>query len=264
MSSQSSPSPRLLLAIHDVSPRSEEAVLRLRALLARSGGGCSLALLVVPNYWGQDPIKAGSPFATRLRVWAERGDEIFLHGWFHRDESKHSSQLDRLRARWMTASEGEFLGLGLDEAGKRLRNGRALLEDLTGRPVAGFVAPAWLYGPRTEQALAELGFVLAEDHWRVWNPATGQNLAKGPVITWASRSAARIASSLAWARVARGVLARDPVVRIAVHPGDAGVPLLRRSIAATVGHFARRRDHAKYGDLLASTPETSPPHEAAA
>ena len=246
----------LLLSIHDVSPRSEDAVLRLRELVERSGGERSLALLVVPNHWGEAPIRAGSPFAARLRNWAEQGDEIFLHGWFHRDAAAHARPADRWRARWLTAGEGEFLGLSQAEASRLMRDGRSLLEDLTGRPVAGFVAPAWLYGSGARAALAELGFPLAEDHLRVWHPPSGAVLARGPVITWATRSRARQASSLAWAALARRVLGASAAVRIGVHPGDIESAPVRASIAATVAHFAARRSQARYADLLIDLPQS--------
>ena len=248
------PAPSLLLSIHDVSPRSEDAVLRLRELIAQCGGGHRLALLVVPNHWGEAPIRAGSPFAAQLRGWAEQGDEIFLHGWFHRDPVVHVRTVDRWRARWLTAGEGEFLGLSQAEATRLLRDGRSLLEDVTGRAVAGFVAPAWLYGPGARAALTELDFPLAEDHLRVWHPPTGKILARGPVITWATRSRAREASSLAWAALARKVLAASAVVRIGVHPGDISSAPVRASIVATIAHFAARRAQGRYGDLLADLP----------
>ena len=69
---------------------------------------------------------------------------------------------------------------------------------------------------------------LAEDHFRVWSPMTGRLLARGPVITWASRTKLRLASSL----VAAATLRRLPinVMRIGVHPPDVRHPrLLRRS-----------------------------------
>ena len=250
----------LLLSIHDVSPRSEDAVMRLRELIANSGGAGRLALLVVPNHWGESPIRAGSPFADRLRGWAEQGDEIFLHGWYHRDTAAHARLADRWRARWLTAGEGEFLGLAQAEASRLMREGRSLLEDVTGRPLAGFVAPAWLYGDGARAALAELGIPLAEDHLRVWHPPTGAVVARGPVITWATRSRAREASSLAWAALARRVLGASAVVRIGVHPGDIESAPVRGSIAATIGHFAARRNLTRYADLLG--PSRPPPEMA--
>src|SRR4051812_48028689 len=106
----SPPMPRLLLAsIHDVSPRFEPEIDRLLDLL-RPHVGDRIAMLVVPNHWGNAPIIAGSTFAARLRDWAQAGLEIFLHGHFHSDDASHASASDRLRARFMTAREGEFLG----------------------------------------------------------------------------------------------------------------------------------------------------------
>ena len=248
------PAKRLLLSIHDVSPRTEHAVIRLRDLLEARHAAHSVALLVVPNHWGEAPIRAGTCFAARLRAAAESGDEIFLHGWYHRADARPAGPLDRFRGNWMTAGEGEFLGLSHDEAVRRLVDGRKLLEDITGRPVAGFVAPAWLYSSGARAALDELEFPIAESHMRVWRPTDRTVLARGPVITWASRSRARIASSLAFAKLAPQLLASLATVRIGVHPGDVGIPELRRSIAETVEYFSARRRIARYGDLLAEPP----------
>src|SRR5206468_9552232 len=121
---------RLLLAsIHDVSPRFESEVDRLTDLL-RVHVGDRIAMLVVPNHWGEAPIVRGSPFASRLRRWADAGAEIFLHGFFHRDDSDHSNTSARLRARFMTAGEGEFLGLSRRDAAARVAEGRSLPEDV--------------------------------------------------------------------------------------------------------------------------------------
>ena len=240
---------RLLLAsIHDVSPRFEGEVDRLIDML-RPHVGDRIAMLVVPNHWGDAPIIAGSPFAKRLRGWAEMGTEVFLHGYFHRDQAKHGAAADRLRAKFMTASEGEFLGLSREEASARIVEGRAFLEDVIGRRIDGFVAPAWLYGDGAIQALHDCEIPIAEDHFRVWSPMTSAQLARGPVITWASRTRLRLASSLA----AAAALRRTPlqVLRVGVHPPDCHHPALVRSIEATLAAARRRRRPAAYADLAA-------------
>ena len=241
-------SDRLLLAsIHDVSPRFESEIDRLLGLLAPSVGS-RVALLAVPNHWGDAPIMPGSPFAGRLRRWADRGMEIFLHGYFHRDDARHGRTADRIRGRFMTAGEGEFLGLSRDEACRRIAEGRSLLEDVIGRPIDGFVAPAWLYGDEALAALTECQIPIAEDHLCVWSPANGARLAKGPVITWASRTTARAASSL----LAAAALRRAPmnVLRVGVHPPDCRHPALVRSIEKTLKLAARDRRPGRYSDLL--------------
>lgn len=243
-----SPARLLLASIHDVSPRFENEVGRLLDLL-QPHVGRQIAMLVVPNHWGEAPIVAGSPFAAHLRSWADAGMEIFLHGYFHRDHSQHAGTADRMRARLMTAGEGEFLGLSREQARTRIGDGRALVEDVIGRPIDGFVAPAWLYGEGARAALADCGIALAEDHLRVWSPATGAELARGPVITWASRTRLRLLSSL----LAAAALRRAPidVLRIGVHPPDCRHPALVRSIGNTFAAAGRARRVARYSDLLA-------------
>ena len=197
-------------------------------------------------------MTAGGPFAARLRGWAGAGVEMFVHGWTHRDETAHPGRWARWKATRMTAGEGEFLGLGEADARARMSQGRALIEDITGRRVAGFIAPAWLYGEGALRAAAAEDFAVLEDHRRVWRPRDGATLARGPVVTWASRSPARAASSLAFAAVARRVLPVQPTVRIAVHPGDTSRPDLMASIDGTVRSVARTHRPARYADLRAA------------
>jgi len=241
---------RLLVSIHDVGPMFEAEVDLLVDRLAYRLGGLDLAMLVVPDHWNQAPLSHAPAFRARLRRWADAGVEMFVHGWSHRDDSRHSGALAGFKARHMTAGEGEFLGLDAGEAARRMREGKAVVEDAIGRPAAGFIAPAWLYGPGALQALAEAGFALAEDHMRVWRPADGATLARGPVVTWASRSRGRILSSLFFAALARRALKPLPTLRIAVHPGDTGVPALLASIDRTVRSALTGREAARYGDLL--------------
>lgn len=239
----------LLASIHDVGPRFESEIDMLVDQLESHLGTGRFAMLVVPDHWGEAPLAAAPAFAARLRGWADSGVEMFLHGWSHRDDSAHEDARAAWKAKHMTAGEGEFLGLSETEATRRLRAGRKVVEDAIGRPVAGFIAPAWLYGPGAHAAIAAEHFPLAEDHMQVWNPQSGAVLARGPVITWASRSRARIRSSLAFAGLARVILQPLRTVRVAVHPGDAHVPALLRSIDATFAAFSGRRV-AHYSDLL--------------
>lgn len=239
---------RLLVSIHDVTPTFEERVDALADLIGPIVGA-RFAMLVVPDHWGAARLDRAPAFARRLRAWADAGVEMFLHGWFHRDGVAHRSPLAALRARTMTAGEGEFLGLDAREAERRIRLGRDMVEQAIGRPVAGFVAPAWLYGEGARTALRRLDVPLAEDHLRVWRPSTGEVVARGPVVTWASRTRARTASSLAVAAAARSLPRVGSTMRVAVHPGDVSKPSIVRSIDRTVRALAAHRVPARYGDL---------------
>lgn len=239
----------LLASIHDVSPGVEREVDRLAGLLTDTLRCSSFAMLVVPNHWGRHPIRSGTPFANRLRAWSESGIEMFVHGWYHKDTVEHHG-ISGLKARYMTASEGEFLGLSYSEAACRMEDGRSLVEDIIGRKTAGFIAPAWLYGSGATDALRDSSFDIAEDHMKVWIPQTGEVVARGPVITWASRSTARTASSLAFAALARQMLHPLRTVRVAVHPGDVTKQSILSSIEITLRCFGKRRKVGSYQSLL--------------
>lgn len=238
----------LLASIHDVGPRFEREVDQLAGQLAEILGGPKFAMLVVPDHWGEAPLAENRAFQRRLRDWADQGVEMFVHGWFHKDLAEHTGAA-AFKAKHMTAGEGEFLGLSRAEASRRMADGRKLVEDAIGRSAAGFIAPAWLYGDGALEALKDNGFALAEDHMKVWQPETGKVLAKGPVITWASRSVPRQLSSRLVASLARNFLHPQRVMRIAVHPGDTRVPALIDSIGQTFSAFAARRPAGRYADL---------------
>lgn len=237
---------RLLASIHDVGPRFEAQIDQLADRLSRHLGGPRFAMLVVPDHWGQAPLVGARAFQAKLRDWASSGVEMFVHGWTHRDDNPAKG----FKARHMTAGEGEFSALPQAEALRRMTEGRALIEDITGKPVTGFIAPAWLYSTGARAALGAAGFAMAEDHMRVWRPGDGAVLARGPVVTWASRSRARVRSSLAFAALARTALRPLETLRIAVHPGDTSVPALLDSIDASVIAATRDRSIGRYADLM--------------
>jgi predicted deacetylase len=170
---------------------------------------------------------------------------MFVHGWSHRDSNPKG-----FGARHMTAGEGEFSGLDRAEALRRMKEARIVVEDAIGRPTAGFVAPAWLYSPGAREAVVDAGFPIAEDHLRVWHPPSGRILARGPVITWATRTRLRKASSLIAAAALRRLLGPMPTVRLAVHPADTRHPQTMAGIEASLKILLRRRRAGHYSELV--------------
>ncbi|QWT15642.1 MULTISPECIES: DUF2334 domain-containing protein [Sphingomonadaceae] len=243
---------RLLASIHDVAPVHAARLDRLVPLVEEAVGPGRYALLVVPDFHRQGLLTADPRFGRRLRDWSDAGCEIFLHGFTHLDESEHVGATARWKATRMTAGEGEFLGLSTRDAEARIAEGRDMIEQLIGRPVAGFVAPAWLYGEDSIAALAAQNIRMIEDHFRVWNPQNSAVLATGPVVTYASRSPARIASSILWSRLATKLLARARTVRLAVHPHDVDSPRLMREITRALAAFALSHRPSAYRDLVPS------------
>ena len=242
---------KLLFSIHDVTPRHFERLQRIDELLAETSIGQSYAMLVVPDFWKEWPLSEHKPFHGWLRDKADAGVEMLLHGYYHLDDTPPKGAAERFKAAWMTASEGEFLSLEAGEARGRIRRGRTLLEDILGRKVTGFVAPAWLYSEATLDVLKEEGFETAEDHMRVWSPVFGRQLSFSPVISYASRSKARIASSLIWSRLATTVLSPFDAVRLALHPHDLDVGSLQVEFERALRHWLKYRRPTQYRELLA-------------
>jgi uncharacterized protein len=241
---------KLLVSVHDVTPVHAQRILKIMPVVESIIGEGKAALLAVPDFHGEGAIGSDRDFAARLRGWSDAGNEVFLHGYYHHDQSQHCGVWAQFKARHLTAGEGEFLGLDIETARSLLIDGRNRIEDVIGRSVAGFVAPAWLYGSGAKQAIAELGFAVAEDHFRVWQPETRKIVARGPVITYASRSRARLLSSLIWSRLAGTILKPTQTVRIGVHPHDWDVPELVTEIGRSLTHFSRSHRPARYAELL--------------
>ena len=243
---------QLLLSIHDVSPVHADRLDQLMPVADRHAGFGGYALLLVPDFHQRGRLDSDPRFATRLRAMIDAGAEPFLHGYFHLDDSTHADPRAKARAALLTAGEGEFLGLSRDAARQKLRDGRALVEDVIGRQVAGFIAPAWLYSDEARDAVADEGFALAEDHWRVWRPSDGSVLTRGPVVTYATRTRARLASSLLWSRLAGPVLASQPIVRVGLHPHDVDAPAIMREINRLLKRLTARRSIGRYSGLLST------------
>jgi uncharacterized protein len=240
---------RLLTSIHDVTPYHLQRLEQLVPIIEEVVGKGKFALLVVPDFHREGRLDQNAVFAKQLRGWADDGCDIFLHGFTHLDESEYSSFGAGLKAKRLTAGEGEFLGLSYYDATRKLIDGRKVVEDIIGRPVTGFIAPAWLYSPGSLRAIADQGFDLCEDHFRVWNPQNDEVYARGPVVTYASRSPTRLLSSLLWSRIATVALSRANVVRFAVHPHDVDAPELVAEIRRALLAFNRSHIASSYREL---------------
>lgn len=215
------------VSIHDVTPANAEAVELALERTARSG--IKPALLVVPNFHGEWPLAEHPEFCERLAMLQTVGHEILLHGYFHRADA--NGQATGLR-RWVaqnlaSAGEAEFADIAAAEARKRLADGEAVLRD-AGLRVDGFVAPGWMMPRWMHDVLAERGYRFTEDHLRVYDPKARKARAS-VVLNYASRTPGRLASSVAWCRVAKHARALVPA-RVAIHPRDMLEPLLRHEM----------------------------------
>jgi hypothetical protein len=232
----------VLVSIHDVSPAFTREV--DDALAACAAVGAKAALLVVPDFHGRWPLAADAALCARLRALQADGHEVYLHGFFHKARVGHAQHDAHLpvaregtgrpgRVRWafaqwvVSGGQAEFCDVSREEALQRLERGEEVLR-AAGLRVDGFVPPAWQMAPWLPGLLAARGYRFCEDHTRVYDPVTGRSRAS-VVLNYASRTPARLYSSVAWCRAAKHAAALMPA-RVALHPADMRVPLLRREI----------------------------------
>ena len=220
------------LSIHDVSPAFEAEV--DAALRACDAIGAKPALLVVPNFHGRASLADHPKYGTRLRELQARGHEIFLHGFFHKSgiggevaRSDASGFQRFFRQKIVSAGEAEFADVSREEAAKRLDEGAKMLED-AGLRIDGFVAPAWSMPKWLLPMLAERRLAFTEDHTRIYD-TTRDRSRPSLVLNFASRTPSRLFSSMAFARLARPGRRIFPT-RIAIHPADMHVELLRHEV----------------------------------
>ena len=208
------------IAIHDVAPATWPQCETLLDLVERLGAPPA-TLLVVPDYHRRGRVDRDPAFLRAIDRRIARGDEIALHGYLHLDDgpSPHSP-FEWLKRRVLTAGEGEFAALTEHESATRLGEGLRVFERL-GWDVAGFVAPAWLLGDGARAALAKTPLRYTSTHAHLERLADGRRIA-APAISASTRSAWRRWTSRRWLRLARAVLRNEPIVRVALHPADAG------------------------------------------
>lgn len=205
---------------------------------------------MVPHFHRRWPLWTDRTFVDELRALVDAGAEILLHGESHLMEGPPLDWAGRLKARWMTAGEGEFLALDEQAAYERAVRGRDLLESLGLDPI-GFVAPAWLFNRSADRAVARAGFRFHEDHagLRLVHPERPAGRIDAPVLTIATRTPLRLLSSLAYAEVfVRRILPRAPLARIALHPLDFENPAACAAwdrILRTVGETATITTYAR-------------------
>jgi uncharacterized protein len=251
--------PKLLIALHDVSPAHRARLERAERLLAGLGI-TQMTYLLVPDFHGRTRADASPKFMAWCRAERPYRVQWFLHGYFHDqrleacDIAHRPTLLERLATTFTTAGEAECVRLGAETLRRRLRAGIEVFKDCIGSLPEGFVAPAWLFNRHLVPALKELQFEFTESHRRVVHVTSGRELVT-PVVTWATRTWLRRHGSLAAAALARYLCRNHSIVRVALHPYDFDHASTVASISRTLEVMCRDREVVPYTtELFESSP----------
>ncbi len=211
----------LCVSVHDVSPQTWPDCQRVMHEL-RQVADLPLGLLLVPC-WHHQPWPVSGRFIDEIDAMRSAGHELVLHGHTHWDdgpEPRH--RWKRFLRRQLTRHEGEFSALDTDAARRALAAGMACLA-AHAWTVEGFVAPAWMLSAAaldvlTQSGLRYLGLFggLLSLPQRHFLPSVALTYSsRHPAGDWLTRGAVSVAS------VAQS---RAALLRLALHPADAGRP----------------------------------------
>ncbi|MFO7189790.1 MAG: polysaccharide deacetylase family protein [Pseudomonadota bacterium] len=224
----------LCIVLHDVAPPTWAAARAMRAAVRAVCPHAPVTLLVVPNYHERG-TEAPEAYFDWLRACVAQGDEIALHGYTHLDPQPRG-----WKRRLYTAGEGEFAALDRAEATRRIASGR-LWCARHGLAVRGFVAPAWLLGRESWEALSDFEFDYTTTLTRFVELRGGRSV-PAPGIVYSARSRARRVLSCGWNALLARVAHAAPLVRVGLHPVDTCHPQVLHHAQALVRRLARHRE----------------------
>jgi predicted deacetylase len=239
---------KLVVAVHDVSPRWAEEVRYLLDALDRLDARPRV-LKVIPNEGGTHDLRADPTFARLLREEASRGSEIVLHGFTHRVAGPirgHDSVA--IRARLFAGPVAEFVTLDEDQMRRRVLQGREILQSL-GLAPRGFCAPGWLAAPALPRLLHECGFAYTTTMLTLQDLRTGRRV----VTPWlgymgADSTQERLIRLGSWA--CAGLMPFGVARKVFLHPQGAGESADCARILRLIGNLARTEQLVTYGSLV--------------
>jgi len=212
------PTRHLVVSVHDVSPLTRESVERILTEL-RELGVPRVSLLVIPDHHCKGHFLDDPEFCSWLRGQVEAGNEVAIHGYFHRrDQRAGETLMDKITTRFYTAGEGEFFDIAGADALRVISQARQEFRKI-GIDPQGFVAPAWLLSDGADRALQRLGITYTTRIGGVFDYTTGVRHASRSLV-WSTRSALRRLLSRYWNARLFHQLQHAPLLRIGIHPPD--------------------------------------------
>jgi predicted deacetylase len=249
----------LCVSIHDVAPDTWPQCLRLLDAV-RAVADIPLTWLLVPHYHGKRTRSRS--MEKILDTLLAQGHELALHGYTHLDTAPARAGLgSRFLRTVYTQREGEFAALGADEARRRLELGLAWFRR-RGWPVSGFIAPAWLLGAEAWPVVREFPFAYTTtmSHFHLLRPRLALF---SPSLVYAARNAAGRGLSPPVAGLQAALLRPAALVRLGLHPRDAGYPQLVRHAQQLVERLLVSRNaltKASFARQLTSTAPSMSAH----
>lgn len=192
---------------------------------------------------------ADPDFCSWLHEMEAGGHEIVIHGFFHeRARRRHEVVRAKILTRFHTADEGEFFDLSYLDALQRIRQARHDFEAHGFHP-HGFIAPAWLLGAEAERAAIDACMDYTTTIRTIRDFAEGRIFTSQSLV-YSVRSAWRRVMSLAWNRLLFRHQAKNPLLRLGIHPPDIGYRAIWNQITRLIDEALRDRRPMTYESWL--------------
>ena len=244
---KASPPLKILVSMHDATPFHLPRLRKAEAFFLELGLK-KITYLFIPEYHGSHLASESPEFISWCQGSRPFNVQWHLHGYHHLEAlADHGKETDRVpsmdswKRTFMTAGEGEFLGLDPQAIADKLKSGRRVFRACLERDPLGFVAPAWLFNSHLPAELRKQGMQFTENHRNLFNVASGGMLTS-PVITWATRTLLRKYGSLLVCPVLAKVWRSAPILRVAMHPFDFDHPATIASIRSVLGGMLHARE----------------------
>ncbi len=240
---------QLLISLHDITPFHSVRIKKAEKLFSEWGIQ-KITYLFIPQYHGSYLASESPDFIKDCHSPHPFEVQWYLHGYHHLEKLASISGPNSLpintaqdfwKRKFLTAGEGEFLSLDVKAMDEKLTQGLAEFRKCLQQEPKGFIAPAWLFNEGLFEALAKMNLAFTEDHRKIYRIENHRSL-PSPVITWATRTILRKYGSLIVCPALSLLTARDPILRVAMHPFDFDHPETVANIGWVIKNLISKRN----------------------
>jgi predicted deacetylase len=249
---------KILISLHDVTPFHLTRLQQAEKLMSLWGIS-KVSYLFIPEYHRQNH-QLDKGMQSAFKQWTNEKKNLsiqwLLHGLYHLDIEASPDENNRfslsfgkrLKKKFLTANEGEFLALTTPEIRRRIREGNSIFTNFFQFNPDIFIAPAWLFNQHLFPILKEHRFRVTEDHSYIYLLQENKRIS-APVITWATRTKVRKVVSQIGCSILSRLWSRKDLIRIAIHPFDFDFSSTVKNIEKVIKDELNRRQPILYKEL---------------
>ena len=241
----------LIVSIHDAAPpfldelKALSAWLDQKSILPRS-------IKVIPDYLGRWNILEHRKFLDWVLSEKSKGSEIIQHGYNHKADAQKKGFSDRLRDKYITKNDAEFLKSDYKKARERIEKGKQIMEK-AGFTCSGFTSPTWYQSKDTAQAIQDCGFRYYTTVSYIFDCQKQQNISSQAMGYLGMNSLLEYLAMFGHSMMRKTGLFFSPFARMVLHPGDLSEKDHLRTALKGIHKLSQKRALITYQGLLDCT-----------